>query len=176
MNGHAQGGRARRSGFTLIELAVVVAIIAILAGALLKRVTFYNEQAELAAMQTVLGALRGSLHLKAAQLIAKGRTGELTSLVGKNPMDLLAEKPSNYLGEYFSPQSFKITPGNWYFDRQKKLLVYIMKSGGELQTDKPKQLRFKIDVLVAGDAEGPKHAEDPAHDTIEGVALSQINE
>ncbi|PWF47727.1 type II secretion system protein [Massilia glaciei] len=176
MSGAAHAGRARRSGFTLLELAVVVAIVAILAGALLKRVSFYNEQAELAAMQTVLGALRGALHMKAAQLIAKGRTEELTSFVDRNPMDLLAEKPSNYIGEYFSPQSFTITPGNWYFDRQKLLLVYIMKSGGELQTDQPKQLRFKIRVLLAGDAEGPEHAENPAHDTIEGVALSQINE
>jgi prepilin-type N-terminal cleavage/methylation domain-containing protein len=170
------GAGRRHGGFTLLELAVTIAIIAVLAGMLLKRVTFYSEQAEIAAMETVLGSLRSGLHMKAGQMIVQGKAGELPTLVSKNPMELLAEQPSNYLGEYFSPQSFTITPGNWYFDRTKLLLVYIMNSGSDPQTKEPKRLKFKVQVLLAGEVKGPENAMDPAHDTIEGVALNQIVE
>jgi general secretion pathway protein G len=120
-------------GFSLFELAVTVAIIGVLAGALLSRVSFYKEEAELAAMQNIVGVLRSSLNMRAAQLVASGRSAEIDKLLTMNPMDLLAQKPANYLGEYFTPQNFKISPGNWFFNRKKLLLVYITRTGAAFQ-------------------------------------------
>ncbi|MBI3229478.1 MAG: prepilin-type N-terminal cleavage/methylation domain-containing protein, partial [Burkholderiales bacterium] len=89
----------RAVGFTLIEVAVTVAIIAVLAGLLLDRIMFYRDQAEQVAMQQVIGNLRSALHLQLALLLARNREQELLQLSQQNPMDWLAEKPSNYFGE-----------------------------------------------------------------------------
>ena len=166
-----------QAGFTLLELAVVVSIIAILAGALLNRIGLYQEKAEIAAMQSVVGVIRSALNMKLAQLVATGRNAEMSKLATINPMDLLAQKPANYLGEYYLPQKVKISPGNWYFNRKELLLVYIARTGATFQVATPQQYRYKIELVRdMDDARGPKLAETSKSRTIEGVALNQIPE
>ncbi|UUZ49150.1 hypothetical protein LP420_01420 [Massilia sp. B-10] len=112
---------------------MVIAIVGVLAGMLLSRLVMYQEQAEMAAMENTLGILRSSLALRSGQLVANGQGADLIKLLTVNPMDLLAQKPSNYVGEYYSPQKAKISPGNWYFNRKKFLLVYIKRTGATPQ-------------------------------------------
>ena len=170
--GEAQGGQR---GFTLLELAVVVSIVGILAGALLSRINLYQERAEMAAMDTVVGVMRSALGMKMAQLVATGRNAEIGKLATINPMDLLAQKPANYAGEYYSPQMAKISPGNWYFNRKLLLLVYITRTGATFQAATPRQFQYKIELIRGmDDAEGLKPAETSQSTTIEGVALHQI--
>src|SRR5689334_22551820 len=85
-------------GFSLVELAVVVALIAVLAGLLLDRTLYYQEVAEKASMEQVAAVLRSSVNLRAAELALENRFAELDALVLKNPFDLLVRKPQNYLG------------------------------------------------------------------------------
>ena len=172
----AERARGQR-GFTLLELAVVVSIIGILAGALLSRINLYQQRAEMAAMDTVVGVMRSALGMKFAQLVATGRNAEIGKLATMNPMDLLAQKPANYAGEYYLPQNIKISPGNWYFNRKELLLVYIARTGATFQVATPKQYRYKIE-LVRGmdDAEGLKPAETSTSTIIEGIALHHIPE
>jgi prepilin-type N-terminal cleavage/methylation domain-containing protein len=165
----------KQRGFSLFELAVTVAIIGVLAGALLSRVNLYQEEAELAAMQNIVGVLRSSLNMRAAQLVASGRGAEIDKLLTINPMDLLAQKPANYLGEYFTPQNFKISPGNWYFNRKKLLLVYITRTGAAFQGSENKQYYYRIELIrTLTDANGPSPAETSNSTTIEGVTLSEV--
>ncbi len=91
---------ASQRGFSLLELAVVVSVIGVLAGALLSRVDLYQDRAEMAAMDNVVGAIRSGLNMKVGHLVATGRSSEMSKLITINPMDLLAQKPANYLGEY----------------------------------------------------------------------------
>jgi prepilin-type N-terminal cleavage/methylation domain-containing protein len=166
----------RQRGFTLFELAITVAIIGILAAALLSRVTLYQEQAERVAMENVVGVLRSALGMKSAQLLAQGRTQEMSKLLTINPMDLLAQKPANYVGEVFSPQIDKISPGNWYFNRKQLLLVYIARTGATFQVSHPPRFEYKIELVRDMDgANGPKLAETSNSTTIEGVVLTQIS-
>lgn len=167
--------KAPARGFSLFELAVTVCIIGVLAGVLLSRVEWFQEEAEKAARENVIGVLRSALNMKASQLIAQGKQQDLSKLLTINPMELLAQKPANYLGEYYSPQKEKISRGNWYFNRKKLLLVYIARTGATIQTSETQQFFYQIKLLRNGDdANGPNHAETSDSTTIEGVILQQI--
>ena len=162
-------------GFTLFELAVTVAIVGVLAAVLLSRVRLYQEEAERVAMEHVVGVLRSALSMKAGQMVAQGQQQHLSKLITINPMDLLAQKPANYMGELNTPQKEKISHGNWYFDRKKLLLVYIARTGATFQVSDTKQFQFKIEILRDMDgANGPKPAETSHSTTIEGIVLNQV--
>lgn len=169
--------KSRQGGFSLLELAVVVSIVGILAGMLLSRVDLFQDKAEIAAMDNVVGTLRSALSMRASQLIVQGKKDELSKLTTINPMDLLAQKPANYAGEYYSPQKVKISPGNWYFNRKEFLLVYITRTGASFQVTKPQQYRYRIELIRdMDDAKGPIPAGTSQRTTIEGIVLNRIPE
>lgn len=166
----------RQTGFTLFELAVTLAIIGILVATLLSRVLTYQARAERAAMENVVGVLRSALGMKSAQLQAQGRAHEMSKLLTRNPMDLLAQKPANYVGDADTPQIDKISPGYWYFDRKDFLLVYIARTGATFPVSNPQRFVFKIEPIRDMDgAHGPNLAETSNSTTIEGIALTQIS-
>lgn len=145
-------------GFTLIELAVVVCVVALLATALLNRINFYQEQAEKAAMEHTVGVLRSALHLQMTSLLAKSKESEIPALVRQNPMKWLAEKPPNYAGEYFAPKPQDIEIGNWYFDLHRRNLIYLPRNNTFLHIDQSglKHVTFHVRLVTAaeeGDAE-----------------------
>jgi general secretion pathway protein G len=166
----------RQRGFSLFELAVTVAIIGVLAGVLLSRIKLYQEEAERVAMGNVVGVLRSALSMKFGQLISQGKQADVIKLLTINPMDLLAQKPANYLGEFNTPQKEKISRGNWYFNRKKLLLVYIARTGATLQASNSEtQYQFRIELLkTLNGANGLKPAETSKSTTIEGIVLNQV--
>jgi len=136
-------------GFTLIELVVVIAIVATLAGTLLNRMWFYQEQAEKAAMIEVAAAIQTALVLQYGRLMTRGMESETASLATANPMSWLAKQPPNYAGEFYDPTPRSVAPGQWVFDLKARELVYMV-DHGEYFAPGPsgkKWIRYRVNLV-----------------------------
>ena len=136
-------------GFTLLELIVVVSVIGILATIFLGKVMRYQEEAERVAMEQVAANIQGGLNLQVAAMIARGQEKKLPDLVNENPMDWLAKKPDNYLGERFDPGLNDLKPGYWYFDLKDRTLVYEVDRGEHFVADPlgRKEVRYRVSLI-----------------------------
>ena len=136
----------KSAGFTLFEMAVSATIMAVLAGVLLQRLLAYHEQAERLAVDHLVAVLHTALTLRSGELKARNRGEEIALLEGSNPLELLNEKPTNYLGEFFSPELADLKEGHWYFDRKTKTLVYLLNSEKRFPRSTPMLLKYKVEL------------------------------
>lgn len=113
-------------GFTLVELIVVICIVAVLGVAALDRLFWYQGQAEKAAMEYTATMVKSGLWMSAASLMMADREREIPALAERNPMNLLAQKPENYLGEIDGSRASPPEGGNWYYDVSKRQVVYVV--------------------------------------------------
>jgi prepilin-type N-terminal cleavage/methylation domain-containing protein len=145
---HSALGTRYCTGFTLLELIIVISIVAILAGMFLGRVSYYQEQAEKTAMEQVSGALQTALVLRYGTLKARGAANEkeLGLLTTDNPMNWLQQKPRNYAGEFFDPATQAVAPGNWVFDLKTHDLIYVINRADDFKPGKDgkKWIRFHV--------------------------------
>ena len=165
----APGSRAGR-GFTLFELAVVVAVVGVLMVVLLSRLSFYRDEAERLAYEQTLNALRTEVQLQSYALVIAGRTKDIAALAGQNPMNWLAQKPPNYLGEIYSPDVKKLVSGNWFFDRSDGKLVYLLNKSNTFDAQGFDLLQFKVSLSQGAEI---THARDTAR--VELVPLVSRN-
>ncbi len=154
------------SGFTLFELIVVISIVGLLAAALLDRLRFYQELAEKAAMEQTVGIIRSAIHLKIAELISQGRISSIPGLARENPMNLLAEKPPNYAGEFAGKAPS--ANGIWYYDSRDHLLVYRVEMGEHFSSPAGQKVRFRLQALP-----GKRIGKDSIE--LNGLVLSQVD-
>jgi type II secretory pathway pseudopilin PulG len=153
----------RDCGFTLFEFGIVIAIMAVLGGAMISRTYTQNKdgevetggqgqgyqaQAERAQVATVIGGLRSALHLRIAKMMTSGQERLIPGLVDENPMRWLAEVPSNYIGEYFSPKTTELPLETWYYDKKNKTLVYLFNHGRNANHPDADIVRYKLRVLA----------------------------
>lgn len=137
----AQGGRG------LFEFGAAVAIFGVLVAILLQRLNYYQEEAERVAVGQVVANIQSALKIRLAQGNLPGHGIDLDTLARQNPIELLATRPANYAGEYFSPTRQDVRPGNWYFDRYDKTLIYLLNSGKTFGIAEPKQLKYKVKLF-----------------------------
>ena len=136
----------RKRGFTLVELAVAISIIAVLATVLLNRLAFYKEMAEKAAMESMVRIIKTGLQIRLAELIIGNRQAQAAALEADDPTQWLDARPANYGGTYGEP----LQRGTWYFDAPERQLVYVVNTGDRLQVgvqSGPKQIRFRVRLL-----------------------------
>ena len=134
--------KLKKTGFTLIELILVICIVSVLAVAAAERFLYYQERAEKAAMDATLAAFKMGLQIRLAELIITNRQMAAGDLERDNPLRWLDEPPANYDGEYrASPK-----PGNWYFAADARQLVYVPNSSSNLQLGQAdlRELRFRV--------------------------------
>ncbi|OGA64141.1 MAG: hypothetical protein A3G81_01745 [Betaproteobacteria bacterium RIFCSPLOWO2_12_FULL_65_14] len=147
--GSLQGrAQALTRGFTLVELAVIVCVVAVLFGIALDRLMRYQELGERAALEQNLAAINTALTMRFATLVIAGRAGEIEKEVGANPVHLLARPPENYLGALYAPKPESLERRSWYFDRASGDLVY-MPGRRRYLTEPPDAengLRFRVEL------------------------------
>lgn len=172
--GQPRDGGRRQAGFSLLELVVVIVIICVLLVIAISRLLALQVDAERVSMQTVLGTLRSAIGMHVAEHIVRDKVGELATLAGTNPMDRLAELPSNYLGVLDGVSPAGLENGNWYFDKRDGVLVYLARNKGYFASplQDPPRVRFAIQLVYA-DANG-NGAFDRGVDRIEGLRLSAL--
>jgi hypothetical protein len=165
-----QIGPRRQRGFSRFEFALAAALFATLVGLAANRLNQYQQQLESVAAEQLIASLRLALQFRVAHLSAAQRRYEVLTIADENPIGWLSEKPKNYLGEYYSPDNKKLTPGSWYFDRSDKTLVYLLTHQNSFAFGSSILLKFKVKS-----ARLPmKPAQPDPSGTIDSVALVQV--
>ena len=143
-------------GFTFLELAVVITIISVLAVFALDRYYRLLVDVERTAMTHDLGVMRSAISLQVAGHFVAGDMAGLEGLVNSNPMELLAEKPDNYLGVIHHERLEGLAPGNWFFEASTGTLLYMVRNDLYFETSlgKPKRARFMIQAVSSEKLQG----------------------
>lgn len=136
--------RWRQGGSGYFEFAVVAIIFAILCGVLLRKLQFYQAEAERLAVQQVVTSLRAALAVKAASLYLRGNETEMLALERENPIGLLERVPPNYAGEFDGSRDAQLEEGQWYFDRSTATLSYLLNKHSYFGGSDAKRLKFKV--------------------------------
>jgi prepilin-type N-terminal cleavage/methylation domain-containing protein len=150
------GDVACERGFTLFEFAVVIGIFSILVIYLISKAFDNFELGEKAAMETQRAMMRAGMDLHIAGLITSGRERDTAKMSGQNPVDWLREKPPNYLGEFAGELPNAQDAWGWYFDTQKKELVYLPKRHAHLKPDRNGRFRIRFHVALPEEVNGTK--------------------
>lgn len=142
--------RARSAGFSLFELVVYILSVAIIYALASNRFAEFPGQAERANFLAVTTQIQSAVNLEMIVGMGLGRISSAESLVGANPMELLLEPPSNYLGAFAGLDQTTVSRRAWYFDQDRSELVYlvndttdvfIVPDGQEIPTD---EIRFSL--------------------------------
>ncbi|MEA3545573.1 MAG: prepilin-type N-terminal cleavage/methylation domain-containing protein [Thermodesulfobacteriota bacterium] len=138
--------RTQQRGFTSLELAVVVTIISILGVVALGYYYKLLVDVERTAMARDIGVMRSAISMQFAGYYVAGDMIGLEKLVDSNPMDLLAEKPINYLGVIGHYKLEELEKGSWFYDNQGQMLIYLVRNQlyFETELEQPARARFKV--------------------------------
>lgn len=168
--------RARSAGFSLFELVVYILSVAIIYALASNRFAEFPGQAERANFLAVTTQIQSAVNLEMIVGVGLGRISSAESLVGANPMELLLEPPSNYLGAFAGLDQTTVSRRAWYFDQDRSELVYlvndttdvfIVPDGLEIPTD---EIRFS---LVANYSELDRESGLPAGFIEQGAEQAQ---
>jgi hypothetical protein len=94
---------------------VVAGIIVVLAFVFARQVRVLQAQAELAAVRSTLGALRTALVINHLHQKVGGFSASVVNMQ-RNPFEVLAHRPVNYLGAMSASQVLGVPAGSWVFE------------------------------------------------------------
>jgi prepilin-type N-terminal cleavage/methylation domain-containing protein len=157
--------------FSLLELLIVIVIVSVLLVVAIDRLLALRFEAERAAVQTVIGALRSALYIEFAAAAARGQMKRMDGASGTNPMLHLAEKPDGYAGEFFGPDPALFEPGTWYFDSRDGALIYLVRYPQQFVSALAGQPRLRLAVETDYDDVDRNGRFDPGRDPVRGLKL-----
>ena len=121
---------------SLVWLIVGLVLLAVFLG-----IPFYTRSAEERAIDVTLSQLRAAVEMHRLRSAAA-----TSALEGSNPMQLLAVKPVNYVGEFANRVSAAAQPGTWFFDRESKELIYVLLAPEKSSLKQQQMLYFKLEL------------------------------
>jgi hypothetical protein len=111
------------------DFMVTLCVIGVLATCLLHYLNEAQREIEKVIVETELNNFRLGLAETWVHKNVMNESINIDTLKGSNPMQLIADKPANYVGEHVqAPSNGKAI---WYFDTRKKQLIYINRDGLE---------------------------------------------
>lgn len=143
--------KSRQRGFTFLELVVVITIISALGVVALNRYYKLLVDVERTSMEHDLGVMRSAISMQFAGYYVSGNLAGLNKLVDSNPMDLLVEKPNNYLGVISHYKIEDIEKGSWFYDNREQTLIYLVRNQLYFETKlaPPSRAQFKISPVYS---------------------------
>jgi len=99
-----------RKGFTLLELALVLVIVGILAAGAMARYFSAAKDAERAGVESQIGSLSTGLYLYSSKQLASSQT-----ISAHNPFNDLGSLPPNYSGSFPDVDGGNCPPGHWAY-------------------------------------------------------------
>jgi prepilin-type N-terminal cleavage/methylation domain-containing protein len=143
--------RGPQRGFSLLELAAALAILLAAAGVLLWRLGYYQEAAEQARVEYTANTLKLALQLHVADLLAQQTAVDYAALARENPVNWLETPMPGYRGEVGPDEATRMPRGSWYFDRERREVVYLPLRDAYLAAGESgeKRLRFQVQALPA---------------------------
>jgi prepilin-type N-terminal cleavage/methylation domain-containing protein len=163
--------RGEGRGFSLFELLIVVVIVSVLLVVAIDKLLVLRFEAERAAVQTVIGALRSALYIEFAGAAARGELKRMDDAGGSNPMAYLAQTPEGYAGELYGPDPAVFEPGTWYFDLRDRALVYVVRFPQQFVTSLSGPPRLRLAVEPDYDDLDRNGRFDPGRDPVRGLKL-----
>jgi len=167
--------RRGEAGFTLLELIVVVGLVAILFTVGLNKYFDLLVDVERATMEQTVGSMRSALAMQVANRIVRGDIGSIRSLAETNPMNYLAERPKNYLGELQNADPSAIEGGDWYFEKSGDYLVYRVKYSRYFRSPLagPPRVRLRIDPVYTDDNGSGRF--EAKKEVLEGLRIAELD-
>lgn len=165
----SSSGRQKNSargerGFTLLELVVVIIIICFLAVVAMDRYYRLLIEVERTSMEHNLGVMRSAINMQVADRYVKGDIPGIAELITSNPMDHLAETPTNYLGAMDNVDLHHLEDlekGSWLYDKGSQTLIYLVRNRTYFQSvlEEPERARFKIFPVYSDRREGEQFSQ-----------------
>lgn len=140
--------RGTQTGISRFELLGSVIIIVVLGSVLLHRLARYQEIARNAVVEMTVNNMRSGLHLRVAELMMADRATNIAQLVEQNPVQWLDSLPTNYGGDLATAEAIGIGPDRWYYDIDRKVLVYVFPYDGQFPGTNSKRRTLKVYVTV----------------------------
>jgi type II secretory pathway pseudopilin PulG len=145
-------------GFSLFELIVYILLVSTVFSVSMRRFSEFPGEAERANFLAISVQLKAAVNLQMMNAIAGDNWDELAYLENSNPMDLMLETPSNYVGAFDLADEQSMPRRTWYFDSFNGQLVYLANDTSRLYsalgdgTSTLSSLRFRIAQRYAGDS------------------------
>lgn len=141
---------SKAAGFSIFELVVFIISSAIIYSYAANQFSSFPGEAERANFLAVSTQIQTGVNMELMFGLKAFSGAPVERYEGANPMDLMLEPPSNYLGAFGSVDSSSLPRRSWFFDATRKELVYLVndatqvyliQNGNSIQSN---EIRFKI--------------------------------